>query len=107
MTLKSMAIDNNDVPHETASPSRLIAGALALSLMGIGALGYEHGKAFYDSARLGLIRRVLSEEMARQGDIAALQGEPLRKKALQLRIENEDLRARLVDILAVAEGGTN
>lgn len=107
---RSMAIEGDSTVETRGSsggPGMLVAGALALSLMGAGALAYEHGGAFYRAQRLGLIKRVLAEEMARQGDIAALQGEPLRKKALQLRIENEDLRARLVDILAVAEGGTN
>ncbi len=109
MTSKTIPI--NDLSYDaepTARPSsKLVAGALALSLMGMGAVGYDHGKAFYHATRLSLIKRVLEEELARHPDIAGMQGETLRKKALQLRIENEDLKARLVDILVIAEGGSN
>lgn len=108
MTSKTIPLEHMHCDEEPTArhSSKLIAGVLAVSLMGMGAVGYEHGKALYDSARLGLIKRVLQEELAKHPDIAGLQGEALRKKALQLRIENEDLKARLVDILVAAEGGT-
>lgn len=90
-----------EVVGRRSASSKVLAGILVVSLMSAGAIGYDQGVAFYKRERLALIRRVLEEEFARHQELARMDPDQLRKKALQIKLENEDLKSRMITIASV------